>query len=300
MKKITKWIGIVLLLLVVAGVVGFFALSSKGKSKLEETYNIEVTALNLPTDSVAMTRGFHLVDIICKECHGENMAGKMMMQDEGFATLYAPNLTAGDGGIGQVYTVLDWQKAIRHGIHPNGKSLFLMPSLSFSHLSDYDLGAIIAFLRTLPAVDGQVPERKFMGVANVLLGIGAFDGDLQASLIDHKNQEVPSINTDNPLANGKYLTAIAGCNHCHAANFAGAKIGDPKGPPSPNITTGGALGNWSEAEFVTVMRSGKTPEGLELQPQFMPYPSFAKLTNDELHDIFSYIKSLPAKPDNAL
>jgi len=59
------------------------------------------------------------------------------------------NLTSGLGGIGSVFTDTDYVRAIRHGIGRDNKSLLIMPSEQYNRISDEDLGALIAYLKTV-------------------------------------------------------------------------------------------------------------------------------------------------------
>ena len=68
----------------------------------------------------------------------------------GLLSIPTPNLTSGAGGVGATNTDEDWVRAIRHGVGHDGRALWVMPSLSFSRLSDEDLGALIAYLESRP------------------------------------------------------------------------------------------------------------------------------------------------------
>ena len=70
-------------------------------------------------------------------------------------TLAASNLTSGLGGKGREYTDIDFVRAIRHGIGKDRKSLVIMPSQYFNKFSDEDVGAIVAYLKSLPPVDNE-------------------------------------------------------------------------------------------------------------------------------------------------
>ena len=112
-----------------------------------------------------------------------------------------------------------------------------------------------------------------------LIGAGAFDNALQATLVEHDFTTVAEVDRTDKVAYGDYLHKIGGCNHCHGIDMAGAHDGDPDGPPSPNITKGGNMGNWSLDDFVTTIRTGKTPEGHEMNPMYMPWNSFKYFTD---------------------
>jgi len=66
-------------------------------------------------------------------------------------------------------------------------------------------------------------------------------------------------------------------------------------PKAPNITPGGALGSWTNAQFINTIRTGTNPECKLLDPEFMPWPRFTQMTDDELQAIWLYLQSLPAR-----
>ena len=67
----------------------------------------------------------------------------------------APNITGGPGGVTAAYKPVDWVRAIRHGIRPNGRPLMVMPSEEYNRLTDADLAAVVAYIRQLPPKSGE-------------------------------------------------------------------------------------------------------------------------------------------------
>jgi mono/diheme cytochrome c family protein len=102
---------------------------------------------------------------------------------------------------------------------------------------------------------------------------------------------------------GEYLSKAAGCLGCHteekkdAVPYAGGRaLKTPFGTfYGPNITPhkDAGLGDWSEADFVRAMREGRRKDGANLFPAF-PYPSFTKMSDGDLKDLWAYLRSLPA------
>lgn len=106
----------------------------------------------------AIARGAHLEGVtFCTACHGEDLQGDLLFEAPGIATLYAPNLTAGRGGRGAVYDDVDWVRAIRHGVSPEGRGLMIMHSDAYNHLGAGDLAAVIAYIKSVPPVDNPLP-----------------------------------------------------------------------------------------------------------------------------------------------
>ena len=98
---------------------------------------------------------------------------------------------------------------------------------------------------------------------------------------------------------GQYLAAAGGCLGCHteakkdAVPFAGGRaLKTPFGTfYGPNITPGG-IGKWSEADFMRALRFGVRPDGAHYFPAF-PYPSFTRITDADLRDLWAYLRTLP-------
>ena len=106
------------------------------------------------------------------------------------------------------------------------------------------------------------------------------------------------------LDNGKTMFLIGGCASCHATPKQDDKtrLGGGFGLKSPfgtfyapNISPdpNNGIGRWSEADFVTAVMKGTSPDGQHLYPAF-PYASYQRMRLDDVRDLFSYLKTLPA------
>ena len=291
--KVLKWVGIaiggLLGLIVVALVVIWFMAGSR----LNKTYDTEVKPVAVPTDEASIARGRHLVHSIgyCTECHGDNLEGDVMEDDPVFGRLVAKNLTSGKGGIGGSRSDLDFVRAIRHGVGTNGKSLVIMPAEYFYYYSDKGLGAIIAYLKTLPPVDNELPETSAGPLARLFILLGA--PFLVADEIDHTGPRPPAPDPGVTVQYGEYLGHA--CTFCHGDDLSGGSEGSsaPTEIEPPNLTPGGRLGKWSEADFFAAIRTGVTPRGYELDPDEMPWKFIRQLTDDELKALWLYLKSVP-------
>jgi cytochrome c553 len=296
MKRILKWIGFGLgvIAALIIGVAGIFY--ARGVARLNTVYDVPPAALPLPTDEAALARGQHLVEhvSICVECHGQNLAGQPFIDEPPLGQIPAPNLTSGRGGLGQTYTDADWIRALRHGLNQGGKSLIIMPSPIFAAYSDADLGAMIAYLKSVPPVDNELP-RTLTPLFYLLVGSGQFN-ELVAEHIDHAGPHPAAPPAGITVAYGQHLATVAGCMGCHGEGLVGRTPEEAaQGPPAgPNLTSGGRLADWSKEEFMTAIRTGATPDGRFLNPQAMPWPRFAGMSNDELQAIWAYIHALPA------
>jgi len=292
LRKFLKWFGFVL-----GSLVGLLALAAVvlyliGTSKLNKKYDVPVEAINVPADAQSVERGKHLATIfMCTRCHLDNMGGEVYFEVPGMLNIPTPNLTTGEGGIGTAFSDKDLVRAIRHGVGSDGQALFLMPSKAFHYMSNEDLGAVIAYLKSLPPVNNSLPQRSVKLMGRLMMGAGMMP-PFAADLIDHAAPP-PSAPARGVTAEyGQYLSHI--CTECHGAKLNGA----PFGPPgqevlTPNLTPGGGLSAWSEQDFITGMRTGVTPSGRKLSEE-MPWKNFGQMTDDELKAVWMYLQSLPA------
>ncbi len=295
MKRIFKWIGIVLgalVLLVVAALLIIYFIAGQ---RLNQTYVFTTPALPISTDEVTLTRGKHLVETVseCTGCHSPDFSGRAFWEDGMMGFLYSANLTSGEGGIGATYSDEDWARVFIHGVNQQGRPLVLMPSHQYTHYSDADLGAIIAYLKTLPPVNNVHPAPRIGPLGRVLLTLGALP-PLPAERIDH-NAPRPTMPAEGATAEyGSYLVHGAACRECHGAELAGGQA-DPNEPIGPNLTPTGRLGNWSQEDFFKTIRTGVRPDGTTLH-EFMPWYKYRDMSDGELEAIWHYLESLTPLP----
>lgn len=111
-----------------------------------------------------------------------------------------------------------------------------------------------------------------------------------------------------PIARGKYLSIVGGCNDCHTPGtfygmpdttrmLSGSELGwqGPWGVSyprnlTPDMETG--LGTWTEDDIVQTLRTGKKKDGSPLLPP-MPWPMYSQMTDEDLHALAAYLKSIP-------
>lgn len=104
-------------------------------------------------------------------------------------------------------------------------------------------------------------------------------------------------------ANGREMFYAGGCAACHATPNqddrtrlgGGLALNSPFGTfyvpnisPDPND----GIGKWSEADFVTAMLKGTSPDGRHYFPAF-PYASYQHMRLDDVRDLFAHLKTLP-------
>ena len=304
MRKYLKWFGVIGGGLVVVAVLLVVVLFLVGSRKVNRTYDVAIATVSIPTDAASIARGKHYVEAVgvCQVCHGQNLAGQVIddcknvpcigFSDESIFGKIAPaNLTSGLGGIGGSLTDDDYIRAIRHGIGMDNQALTIMPAEEYNRISDDDLGATIAYLKTLPPVDNEVGES---GLGPLGRTLASFVGGLiPASLIDHEAQRPQSPAVGVTAEYGEYLSNI--CAVCHGEGLSGSRVPGNDRVKAPDITMSGDIGTWTKSQFIDAIRSGNTPRGNLLDPRFMPWNRFTQMTNDELGAIWLYLESLAGK-----
>lgn len=291
-RRLTYAVGTLVVL--VAALAGFVQVRSN--SILHSKFAPIDEPLTVVHDSVHVARGEHIVKSItmCVECHNADLGGKVMVDDPALGRLVAPNLTTGNGGKGKNYTDSQLAALIRHGIRPDSSATFIMPSSDYQHLSDEDVGAVVAYLRSLPSVDRELPATELRMVGRALV-VGKQLPPLAAEAVPANRTHAATITVENSAKYGEYVANIAGCTGCHGAALSGGKVpgSPPEDPPAANLTPKG-IGHYTDAQLFTMLRTGKRPDGTVLKDA-MPWKLIAGMSDDELNSVIKYLRSVPSK-----
>ncbi|NJC95018.1 MAG: hypothetical protein C3F07_06375 [Anaerolineales bacterium] len=321
MKRLLKWIGGIFLALIILGILGIYFSS---QTRLKRIYEISEENVLIPADDESVERGGHIFKFRgCEACHSAGgeayasastgpgmqshlnppsqdvplMEGSIYLDDPAIGRVVASNLTTGAGGVGGGYTDAGWVRAIRHGVRMDGTPLLFMPSTEFYYLSDEDLGDVIAYVKSAPPVDNVLPKSQVSFAGRVVMTLVPQITFIPAELIPHEAERpvAPAVGVTPEY--GEYLSYS--CKVCHGLTMSGGKIpGFPASwPPAPNLTwgEGSALPNWDESGFMNTLRTGVTPDGIELRGEYMPWTSFQHMNDDELRAVWAYLESLPTK-----
>ncbi len=227
-----------------------------------------VEPVSVPTDTVSRAEGERIFGFRgCLACHGKQLQGSVYLSDAALGQVIATNLTVGSGGVGRQYDDEDWVRAIRYGLRPDGTPLLFMPATEFYYLSDEDLGRVIAFIKSVPAVDNQLPASTLSLTGRAVMTLIDAITFVPAELISH-----------------------------HAPRPIAAFPADYPSPPNLTTRLERPLPYWDEAGFIQIMRSGITRHGRQIDPQYMPWTSYQYATDEELKSIWDYLQALPAVP----
>ncbi len=290
MKKILKRVGIILLFLLGILLLFYGYINLNFNNKITKKYSYEPHMITLAVDSASVARGEHLVNIKgCRDCHGENLGGKVFIDDPTLGRFAATNLTSGTGGIANDYTDADWFRALQHGVDNEGKALIIMPSYETTLLSDEDMANMVVYIKSLPAVYHILPENNIKPLAKILTFFNQLP-TFAVERIDHKQKRIAKVEPSEDPSYGKYLTVA--CHGCHRENLKGGKHPVPGAAMVPDITSSSRIGNISEEQFTKILREGITPDGRVLKVSDMPWNMTQSFTDMEIKAIYNYLQSI--------
>ncbi|MGO8815100.1 MAG: c-type cytochrome [Terriglobia bacterium] len=308
MKRITKILGITVLVIVLLLVAGI-SLTIGWRPFIGPKIR-PLTTRRFESTPARMERGQYLVENIgCFDCHGEHDWTKHdapMVEGTrgaGYASfplvglpgrIVPPNITPDpETGAGK-WTDDQLARAIREGIGHDGRALFpLMPYEHYRSMSDEDLASVIVYIRSIPPIHKALPQTEIIFPVKYLI----------RSVPEPVTQPVPPPDLSTPVARGKYLVTIAGCSDCHTPQvkeqsiqgleFAGGFV--LEGPwgkvASANITPDpSGIPYYDEALFVQTFRTGYV-KARKLNP-IMGWWHYRNLTDDDLKAMFAYLRTL--------
>jgi mono/diheme cytochrome c family protein len=296
MKKFLKWVGIIFAALIGVILIAVTVIYFQTKARFTRIYETPNDIVTISTDAESIERGKRIFQYRgCEGCHGENLEGKVYLDNPAIGKVISQNLTTGSGGVGSALSDEDWVRSIRYGIRPNGTPLLFMPSTEFYYLSDEDLGDVIAYIKSMPAVDNTLPPSSVSLTGRVVMTLVPAITFIPSELIPMNDPRPAAPEIGITPTYGEYLALS--CKVCHGLTLSGGVIpGFPADwPPAPNITFGGgsALPTWSDQDFINTIRTGKTPVKKELRSQYMPWGSYKYMSDDELKAVWAYLNSVP-------
>jgi mono/diheme cytochrome c family protein len=273
---------------------------------------VAISAFALLSTSVwaetPVERGSYLVNslLTCGNCHSpkgppQAIAGKEfsggLSWDEPPFKVTAPNITQDkDTGIGN-YTDAQIKTVLRKGVKPNGVPVaMVMPSGFYEIMTERDLNAVVAYLRTIKPVSNKVPDPVYKMPQGHPIPPGGDKPYTEAMLTDK-------------VKKGFYLATISHCMECHTpfgargrdfANRLGAGGAEFPGPwgvsVSRNVTSSKTkgLGSWTDAEIKRAITQGISRDGSKLKGP-MGYEYYARMTAADLDAVVAWLRTLPAK-----
>lgn len=295
MKKLFKWLGIVVAMLVVAGIGLVLAANLLYERKRDRVVKVDVKPVTVVADAAALERGKYLfMSRGCGECHGETGAGRAFINEpDGSFYVRSPNITR--AGVVGAYTDADWVRAIRHGLKPDSRPLFIMPSEDYNRFTNRDVAALIAYARSLPAAPVEPAEFRVPFPVRALYAFGVVKDSSEK--IDHTLPPESPVPEGATPEHGKYVANL--CIGCHGPGLSGGKIpgGPPNWPAASNLTPGQetVLTTYNSADKMKAMfRSGKRPDGGKVA--VMPFETLRAINDTDVAALYMYLAQLPPRP----
>ena len=294
--KVLRLIGLVLGGLIGLIVVLLAALLVTGWNLANEHEKNPAPELRVAPDASLLARGEHIVRIVCADCHAPSHTPPLSGGTGDFFAfpggprlghLFAPNLTP--GGRLAVYSDNELARAIREGVNHEGRPMLVMPSQQFYGMSDRALAAVITYMRSQPAVQHELPKKQLAPMAYLILGLHLFETSHMLPV----PRPVPDVPEAMDARYGEYMVGMLGCRTCHGPNLKGGRKGQfpPIGPDVVAVVAAHDVG-----QFELAIRKGiSARDGHALDPEGMPYRTYANLTDTEVAAVYAYLQGLGAK-----
>ncbi len=283
------------LVLLGTGVYGF-RLVADFDASLEHVYQVPIPVVTRSTEPAVVARGKHLVESIgacaTRDCHGTDLGGGKLLDLGPIGTVSGPNLTS--AGVGAAYSDGELLRLLQRGLKRDGRGVRMMPVQDFGWLPERDVVAMISYLRTVPAVERQVPPMVVKPLAKILDRRNELVWDVARRLETVPVAQVP-VPSDS-VEYGAFLARL--CTGCHGERLSGGPIpGAPPSLPVPLNITPDASGmkDWSYADFENLLQTGVRKNGQKLNP-FMPVEALVRLDGTERKALWNYLRSVPARP----
>lgn len=252
---------------------------------LRRTHDVALAPIVVPASAESIAEGRRLATIRgCNDgCHGKGVSGGEFFDGPWYyGGMVAPDLTR----VAATHSDAELARVIRRGVRKNGRSTFGMPSTMFFHLTDADLGVIIAFLRSLPAGNGPETALRFGPLARLELVRKPYYA--YATEIERDSPWATEAELQGPQGRGRYL-ALTVCTECHAMNLKGSDDGS-----APDLTVVGA---YSTGDFARLMQ-----EGVAIGERELPMMSgiarvrFSQFRDDEVQALYDFLTARARDP----
>jgi cytochrome c553 len=278
MRRVLKWLGLGLTGIVGLAVIGAAYVYAVSEYAIRRQYDFPLTSFAAPNDPAAIERGKRVATLsgCYGGCHGKTMEGfSGFFNEPGVARINAPNLTH----VLREYSDPELERLLRHGVKRDGTTAWVMPAPMFSHLSEQDLGDLVAFLRTVPEQDGVPRDFSAQPIGRLGMVLGKFQPIVEQ--VDHALPRVAAADRSDALKYDEYLVKTA-CVECHGQSLEGSEF-----VHSPNLAIVQA---YSEEDFFKLMRTGRAlgDRKLNLMAEAATV-RFTLYTDDEIRAVRMYL-----------
>ncbi|WGM31709.1 c-type cytochrome [Brevundimonas sp. NIBR11] len=274
-----KWIGRIALGIVALAVVAVAGVYAASEAIIRRKVDSPLPVISASTDPQALARGAYQARIRgCDGCHTRTLQGENWLDDAAQGRIWTTNLTQVLGR----YSDAQLARAVRSGVRSDGTALWLMPSETWTDLSDQDTADIVAWLRSHPATGQATPPIRFGPLMRLAIVLGRVE-PATAHVAAAKTK--PAFDAGTEFAHGRYL-AVTTCAECHGSDLGGAEV---NGSVAPDLIV---ASGYDAAQFDRFMRTGIAPDGRERGfMSEMAREHFATITKQDLDDIHAYLNA---------
>jgi mono/diheme cytochrome c family protein len=271
---------------------------------------VAVTTTGAALAQSPVERGSYLVNgiLTCGNCHTPKGPGGVEVRDKlhsgGSIEWDTPtfkvkgsNITVDpDTGIGK-WSDADIKAAIQQGKRPNGTPIApIMPFAFYKVFTPGDIDAVVAYLKSVPAVKNQSQAPVYKAPMHV-------------DQVPNADKPMSEADMSDPVKRGFYLVTIGHCMECHTPmergerllatryGAGGFRFTGPFGESfSRNITSDRekGIGAWTDDEIKQAIAQGVRKDGTPLKPP-MGYSWYARMTDADLSAIVAYLRTVPPK-----
>jgi len=312
MKKVFRYVGYVLILLVVviAGALTYV------KVALPNVGNAEEIKIDYAPERIERGKYLATSVAVCMDCHSKRdwskfsgpltpgtlgQGGERFDQSVGMPGVFiSKNITP--EGIGR-YTDGELFRVITSGVNKEGRAMFpLMPYPYYAKMDREDIYSIIAYVRSIAPIKNEVESSRPDFPMNFII-----------NTIPQQANPQPRPDKSDQLAYGSYLINAASCAECHTQvdkgriipelKFAGGReflFPDGSTVRSSNLTSDPetGLGKWTEEMFIQKFKhyADSAHVSEKIKPgefnSIMPWTMYGKMESEDLAAIFAYLKSV--------
>ena len=264
-----RWISVAAGIAAAAWLLWVFYVYLASEAVIERRYTLPSSLVHASTDADALMQGKHWMIVAgCFGCHGDDLKGRVLKINP-YLTIQSGDLVA----FATANTDGDLERAIRHGLTPDAKPMWIMPSDTFAYMREKDVEDVIATIRALPRRTAPPRETHFDWNARKAIVAGKLVPK------SPKADEILSPADEGPRYDGgRYLTSIA-CAQCHGGDLTGSATA-----PDLNIAA-----KYTRTQFFQLLYQGHSPHGWLPVMSPLARARFRYFHDYEVNAIYDYL-----------
>jgi mono/diheme cytochrome c family protein len=243
---------------------------------IRQQYPLPPSRIHATATPQAIANGAHLAVVGgCTGCHGDALQGARF--DGAPMEIYAPGL----GRLAATWSDGDFDRAIRRGIAPDGRALWIMPSHAYQFVSDEAVVDLLGYVHSLPTVGVETPGPRFDLATRLAILRKNVASEVQLAAGAR-----PPLDLGPRTAAGRQLAAVS-CVECHGSDLAGQLLSPSWAPPDLAVVAA-----YSRADFARFLHTGAALGNRELRSMSqIARQRFAQFTDEEISALYDYLSA---------